>query len=436
VRVLVVGSGGREHALCHSFSKSSMANKVFVAPGNPGMEETLPELQVMDVGAQDIHGLLKLALREKIDLTVVGPEATLSEGIVDLFQKNNLLIVGPSKFASQLETSKAFAKKVMLENSVPTADYAEFHDAEDALKYIEESSSPKMVVKCDGLAQGKGVIVCLNKEEARLAVIKLMREKLLGENVEHIIIEEFLEGTEVSAFALCDGEDFAFLGTACDHKRLKDGDQGPNTGGMGVYSPASIVDDKDIAWINERVFSPMVKGMKKMGHPFSGILFAGLMKTKKGWKVLEFNVRFGDPETQVLLPLINEDLLPWMKASATKKISELQKELGRPSPELKKLKGVHVVMAAHGYPGTEGEKVRAGDAIHFAKTFHLSSYDFLFSAGVEKKEETLFTKGGRVLGITSLAETYTYARAQAYEHVSKIHFVGAQFRKDIGKGQV
>ncbi len=436
MRVLVIGSGGREHALCHHLSQTKLVSKVIVAPGNSAMTETLTELQVEAVSATDMGGLLDLAKRENIDLTIVGPEATLSEGIVDLFQENNLNIVGPSKKASQLETSKAFAKKVMLESNVPTAAYAEFFDADSALKYVESTPASKMVVKCDGLAQGKGVVVCLSKNEARIAVISLMKEKLLGENVDHIIIEEFLEGTEVSAFALCDGESFTFLGTACDHKRLRDGDLGPNTGGMGVFSPATCMNQEDEAWINEHVFTPMMKGMKKADTAFSGILFAGLMKTREGWKVLEFNVRFGDPETQVLLPLLNENLAPWFKAAASGEIKKLQSELGRLAPIKKAKSGVHVVMAAHGYPGTEGVKVRTGDAIHFLNTFELKDTDYLFFAGVDRVDGLLKTKGGRVLGITSLAENLTAARQSAYENISKVHFDGSQFRTDIGKGQV
>ena len=435
MKVLVVGSGGREHALCHHLGQSEIVTKVIVVPGNSAMTETLPDLQVETISAMDIKGLLELAKKEKVDLTIVGPEASLSEGIVDLFQENNLLIVGPTKKASQLETSKAFAKKMMMDSGVPTANYAEFFNADDALKYIELSSESKMVVKCDGLAQGKGVIVCLNKNEARLAVLALMKEKLLGDNINHLIIEEFLSGTEVSAFALCDGEAFTFLGTACDHKRLRDGDLGPNTGGMGVFSPAACMGKDDESWILENVFAPTLKGMKKINASFAGILFAGLMKTESGWKVLEFNVRFGDPETQVLLPLLKNNLAPWFQAAAAGKIKQYQIESGLVSPVKKDLSGVHVVMAAHGYPGTEGIKVRSGDTIHFLNTFELQENDYLFFAGVEKKEGQLKTNGGRVLGITALAESLPAARKSAYEHLSQIKFEGAQYRLDIGLGQ-
>ena len=434
MRVLIIGSGGREHAISWAMGQSPKVCKVIVSPGNSAMKETLPNLQIESVEATNSAELLKLAIKEKVDLTIVGPEASLSSGIVDLFRENNLLIVGPTKAASLLEASKAFAKKVMMDAKVPTAGFAEFFDADLALKYIEESQNQKMVVKCDGLAQGKGVVVCLSKNEARLAVIGFMKEQMLGENVSHIIIEEYLEGMEVSAFALCDGESFTFLGTACDHKRLKNNDQGPNTGGMGVYSPAAIVSEKDIEWMNASVFKPMMTEISKRGEAFSGILFAGLMKTSSGWKVLEFNTRLGDPETQVLLPLMDEDILPWFLASAKGEIKKLQSELKRMSPKTKEMKAVHVVMAAHGYPGTEGVKVRTGDSVKIDSTFNLSPYDFLFMAGVEKNKNELKTKGGRVLGITSMAVTYTFARAKAYEYVSQIHFDGAQYRTDIGSG--
>lgn len=430
MKILVIGSGGREHALCSHFANSPMVNKVIVSPGNAGMKETLPGLQVENVSATDVHGLLTLAKREEVDLVMVGPEASLDVGIVDLFSEYGIKIVGPTKMAGQLETSKAFAKKIMMKANVPTASYQEFTNVDAALLYVEESPLTKMVVKCDGLAAGKGVIVCQSKAEGRMAVINLMQEKLLGENASHIIIEEFLEGQEVSAFALCDGSLSVFLGTASDHKRLRDNDQGPNTGGMGVFSPSAIVTEEDEKWISEKVFASMLNQMKLEGIPFSGILFAGLMKTRNGWSVLEFNVRFGDPETQVILPLLNEDLTPWLLKAATGELP-LDQAIKR-----KRMKGVHVVMAAHGYPGTEGVAVRNGDAILFSNTFNLSPYDHLFFAGVEKFDGKLLTKGGRVMGITSLAETYTYARAQAYEYVSQIHFNGAQYRSDIGRGLI
>lgn len=427
MKILIIGSGGREHAIAHAVSKSSLVSRIVVCPGNPGMSSAMPGLECKNISATDIAGLTTFALEEKFDLTIVGPESTLSLGLVDEFKKNHLLVVGPSKAASTLETSKAFAKKIMKKASVPTAGYEEFFNVEAALAYIAKHPDNEMVVKCDGLAQGKGVIVCASKDEATNAVRALMLDKFLGENVDHIIIEDFLDGVEVSAFALCDGKDFTFLGTACDHKRLSDGDLGPNTGGMGTYSPARCFDQADQKWMEEKVFSPMMKAMNEEGIPFSGILFAGLMKTKnRGWQVLEFNVRFGDPETQVLLPLIADDVVPMFLAAAKGEL-KTHKNLS-----LKNLHGVHVVMAAHGYPGTEGIKVRSGDEIQFEKSFRLNGDEILYFAGVEMKENKFFTKGGRVLGVTAMADTPEAARTRAYEKIEMIHFDGAQFRHDIG----
>lgn len=433
MKILIIGSGGREHALAFTISRSPEVSRIVVAPGNPGMPSTLPGVECKNIPATDVDGLLQFALSEKMDLTIVGPEASLSVGIVDEFENHHLLIVGPGKAASQLEASKAFAKKIMLKAGVPTATYAEFFEVESALSYIEKHSAEKMVVKCDGLAAGKGVIVCETKAEAKNAVRALMLDKFIGVNVDHIIIEDFLEGIEVSAFALCDGETFSFLGTACDHKRLRDGDAGPNTGGMGTFSPARCLDANDEKWIADHIFSPMMNTMKKEGVPFSGILFAGLMKTQnRGWQVLEFNTRLGDPETQVLLPLIDEDLLPWLLASAKKELKSLFQKFGRNNPLRKQMQGVHVVMAAHGYPGTEGVKVRSGDKIVFDQSFRPGENEYVFFAGVELKEDSFFTSGGRVLGVTSLAPDAETARQKAYEKIESIHFDGAQFRHDIG----
>lgn len=435
MKVLIIGSGGREHAIAHKVGQSSLVTDVFVCPGNPGMEMFNSRIKTFNISAENSQSLLDFAIKEKIALTIVGPEAVLSLGIVDLFKAHDLLIVGPSQKASELEVSKSFAKKIMNEAGVPTAGFYEFFDAESALTFIASTPLKQMVVKCDGLASGKGVVVCQNKTEAIDAVNALMKNKLLGENVQHIVIEHFLSGTEVSAFALCDGESFSFLGTACDHKRLRNNDQGPNTGGMGVYSPASVFKTQDELWINEHVFAPILKTMKKRGIPFSGILFAGLMKTDEGWSVLEFNVRLGDPETQVLLPLIEEDLVPWFIAAASGTISDLQKKLNSKSPQKSNLVGVHVVMAAHGYPGTEGEKIRSGDSIHFDKNFELQKGDFLFFAGIGKKETELVTKGGRVLGVTSLRDNFSLARTEVYQLISQIKFAGSQYREDIASGQ-
>ncbi|NOT79854.1 MAG: phosphoribosylamine--glycine ligase [Bacteriovoracaceae bacterium] len=441
MKVLVVGSGGREHALCTMCTKSLEVSEVFVAPGNPGMKKSLPKLNIVNIEQTQVEELLNFALNEKIFLTIVGPEVSLAAGIVDEFRKNKLLIIGPTLKASQLESSKTFAKEIMKKANVPTANYQEFFSSYEAISYIEslpDQVTQKMVIKCDGLAQGKGVIVCLSKSEGVKAVNDLMINKILGFDVSHIIIEDFLEGSELSAFALCDGEDFTFFGTACDHKRLRNNDQGPNTGGMGVYSPANSLDEMDIQFINEKIFLPTLKTMKDEGVPFTGILFAGLMKTKLGIKVIEFNVRLGDPESQALLPLIEDDMVDWFLAAAKCQLKEFKKVSRKTSPKFKNMKAVHVVMAAYGYPGTEGISIRSGDDLIFSPEFNLSPNDYLFYAGVMKNigHEFLQTKGGRILGVTSLAETYTFARSQAYNNISKIQFEGAQYRSDIGQGLV
>lgn len=438
MKILVVGSGGREHALCTMCTKSPEVSEVFVAPGNPGMKKSLPKLNIVNIEQIQVDELLTFAINEKIFLTIVGPEVSLAAGIVDVFRKNKLLIIGPTLKASQLESSKSFAKEIMKKANVPTANYQEFFSSHEALSYVDSLPDQKMVVKCDGLAQGKGVIVCMSKSEGVKAVNDLMINNVLGFDVNHIIIEDFLEGTELSAFALCDGEDFTFFGTACDHKRLRNNDQGPNTGGMGVYSPANSLDEMDIQFINEKIFLPTLKTMKAEGVPFTGVLFAGLMKTKFGIKVIEYNVRLGDPETQALLPLIEDDMVAWFLAAAKSQLQEFKKVSRKTSPKFKNMKAVHVVMAAYGYPGTEGISIRSGDDLIFSPEFNLSPNDYLFYAGVIKNsgQEFLQTKGGRVLGVTSLAETYTFARSQAYNNISKIQFEGAHYRSDIGQGLV
>jgi len=432
VKVLIIGSGGREHALAQAVSKSSLVSRIVVCPGNPGMQTTIPGLECKNISVSDTAEIVHYAKKEKFDLTIIGPEASLSLGVVDELRKEGLSVVGPTLAASKLESSKAFAKKMMMKAHVPTAAYAEFFDVESALQWIEKSQHEKMVVKCDGLAQGKGVIVCETKAEATNAVCALMVDKFLGDNVDHIIIEEFLEGIEVSAFALCDGDSFSFLGTACDHKRLLDGDRGPNTGGMGTFAPARCFEMNDEKWIEENIFSPMMNVMKKEGIPFSGILFAGLMKiANKGWQVLEFNVRLGDPETQVILPLIDEDPVPWFLAASQGKLAAHQLQMGRKDILRKNKHAIHVVMAAYGYPGTDGQKVRSGDKIDFSD-FRPDESDSLYFAGVESRDNSFYTKGGRILGVTTLSDAADTARENVYTKLKCIRFNGAQFRHDIG----
>ena len=421
MKILIVGSGGREHALAWKISQSPMVTKLFVAPGNVGMTANLPNLTAVNIKATDVKALCEFALKEQIDLTVVGPENSLEKGIKDVFNSRGLKVFGPSKAASQLESSKTFAKEIMQAAGVPTAEYKSFKTFQTAVEFIERTVWTRMVVKADGLAAGKGVVVCHNKAEAFAAVKSFMVDDILGFKVEDLLIEEFLVGPEVSVFALSDGNQLAFLGTAGDHKRLRDGDQGPNTGGMGVISPSPYFELKDQEFTVNQIFKPVISEMKKRGMPFTGVLFAGLMKTPSGYKTLEFNVRFGDPETQALMPLINEDIVPFFMSCA-------DGVLHNTSIAMKDEKAIHVVMAAHGYPGTEGTQVRSGDEISIPA--HLKEQ--LFFAGVAKSDYGLTTAGGRVLGVTAVSETYGQAKVRAYSEISKINFNGAQFRTDIG----
>lgn len=421
MKILIVGSGGREHALAWKILQSPLVKQVFVAPGNGGMFHKLPNLTQVEIKATDIESLLAFSLKEKIDLTIVGPENSLEKGIQDLFKANGLKVFGPSKAAAQLESSKTFAKEIMAYANVPTAAFKSFKTFQAAAEFIERTPWTQMVVKADGLAAGKGVVVCHDKATAFQAVKDFMVNDILGFKVQDLLIEEFLVGPEVSVFALSDGNNVTFLGTAGDHKRLRDNDQGPNTGGMGVISPSPFFTEGDEDIVMNKIIKPTVAEMKKRGTPFSGVLFAGLMKTPHGFKTLEFNVRFGDPETQALMTLIDEDIVPLFQACA-------EGVLHNTSVKMKNEKAIHVVMAAHGYPGTEGVAVRSGDEI--ALPVELKTK--IFFAGVDRKDSRLLTAGGRVLGLTALAETYTEARDKAYADVAKIKFDGAQFRTDIG----
>lgn len=433
MKILILGTGGREHAIAHKVSLSPMVDKVFVYPGNPGMNSGKFSIEALCDQTLNHDELVQFCINKNVDLTIVGPEAYLSEGIVDLFEKNNLAIVGPSKAASRLESSKIFAKDIMTKAQVPTAAYGEFCNITSALEYIEKSSNEKMVVKCNGLAQGKGVIVCLNKSEARNAVLAFMQDGLLGFNEEQIIIEEFLEGREASVFALCNGEDFIYLGSACDHKRLRDDDRGPNTGGMGTYAPCPFLSNDEIDFVKDHIFSPTLKTMKTLGLNFNGILFAGLMKTNNGLKVLEFNVRLGDPETQSLLPIISDDLVPLFLSVARNELSNFKNENKKNSVAFNDLKAVHVVLASYGYPGTEGVNVRRGDKITIKNKFNSSDKDFYYFSAVKKINDDFYTNGGRVMGVTALADSFSLARSHAYENSELIEFDGLQKRSDIAK---
>lgn len=418
MKILVIGSGGREQAIASKIASSEDVEKVYIIPGGKGLGE-VGDVINLNLNYQSFDELALFAKNENIYLTIVGPDQALADGIVDVFEKHDLKIFGPSQKASKIESSKEFGKLIMEKADIPTAEYKSFTDSDSAQKFINEISWSGIVVKKDGLALGKGVIVCESKTHAKEVVLQFLE----SDESQKIIVEEFLEGPEVSHFALCDGNSFYRLGMACDYKRIRDDNHGPNTGGMGAYSPADWISEDELNLIEEKCVQPLISKMKEEGVPFKGVLFTGLMRTKDGPKVLEYNARFGDPETQCLLPLVDEDLLPIIENCIIGK--------GETRPiEMKGLSSVHLVAASYGYPGTEGVPVRKGDEI-FLKNILPETH--LFFAGVKKENERLFTNGGRVIGLTTLGKDREEAREKAYIEINKIEFQDMQYRSDIGK---
>ena len=427
MKLLIVGSGGREHALAEHLSLSPDVEAIYVAPGNPGMMVSPTKTRLVSIEATQVDQLCEFALENKIDLTVVGPEIALSVGIVDLFEHKGLKIFGPTQQAAKLESSKAFAKEIMIKAKIPTAEYFYFNSVQQAVDFIEKTNWSKMVVKCDGLASGKGVVVCQSKQQAFSAVQDFMVNNVLGFNVESLIIEELLIGTELSVFFLCHDEYSVFIQSACDHKRLLDDDLGPNTGGMGAYAPAPNLTDDQVLDLKKQMVQPLLFEMIKQGTAFRGILFLGLMQTESGFKVLEFNTRFGDPETQTILPLLDENLLTFFKASAENDL-HFFKTLHQDKIKSKNLKSIHVVMAAEGY-ALAGQKLVQGEVIQMSHPIKSS----LYFAGVKKNHDQLQTYGGRILGLTAVAENFKSARSQVYDDLKNIQFKNAHYRRDIGK---
>jgi len=418
MRILVIGQGGREHALVWKLKQSPQVEAVFCAPGNAG---TGLDAINIDIAATDIPQLLKFAQKEKIDLTVVGPEAPLVAGIVDEFIKAGLRVFGPTKKAAELEGSKRFAKELMRKAAVPTADFRIFTNAAEAISYIDEREVERVVVKADGLASGKGVVVCSTREEARQAIKRILLEKEFGAAGERIVIEDRLEGQEASLLAFVDGHTIIPLEAAQDHKAAHDGDTGPNTGGMGAYSPTPVITPDLIDTVVEKVLIPTVHEMRKDGRNFRGCLYAGLMLTNQGPKVLEFNVRLGDPETQAVLMRLKSDLATVLYAAADGKLADIEPLEWDPRP------AVCVVMAAEGYPGNyaKGQVMRGlaeAAAVADAKVFH---------AGTKLQDGQVVTDGGRVLGVTALGDTLAQAKLHAYQAVKCIRWDGAWCRKDI-----
>ena len=412
--VLLIGSGGREHALAWKFSLSPLVTKIYAAPGNPGMAN-VPKVENIPVEADDLQGLFTFAQQKNVDLTFVGPEKPLSMGIVDLFQEKQLRIFGPNKEAAQLEASKEFAKKIMIESGVPTAYYNVFTDFYGVEKYLKTASFP-IVLKADGLASGKGVQVCQTHKEALEFANDVLVDKVFGDSGTRLVVEEFLDGRECSILVITDGKSYKILSSAQDHKRLLDNDEGPNTGGMGAYSPSPIFDFKLETLVHEKVFRPVFETLKKKGIQYTGILYAGLMVTKSGPKVLEFNVRFGDPETQVILPRMKNDFFEIIMDATKGELSKHQLQWTHDSC-------VTVVLAAKDYP----QKPSKGDTIE-----GLKKNDLVFHAGTAQQGNKIVTAGGRVLNVTALGETIADARSKVYHQISDIHFNGMQYRKDIG----
>ncbi len=416
MKILVIGSGGREHALVWKLKQSPRVTEIFCAPGNGGIAGLAG---CVDIKADDVSALLKFAKDRKIGLTVVGPEVPLVRGVVDAFDKEGLKIFGPSKAAAVLEGSKVFAKDFMVRHHVPTAKYLSFDTLEAAVAGLDEFKLP-VVVKADGLAAGKGVIICATKAEAKEALSEIMAKKVFKDAGARVVLEEFLAGEEASILAVADGKDFLILESSQDHKRILDHDKGPNTGGMGAYSPAPVVTPALMKKISVQVIKRVIDGMKREGAPFKGILYAGIMVTKQGPKVLEFNTRFGDPETQAVLPRLKSDLVDVMLASVEGRLAGMKLRWDRRPC-------VCVVMAAGGYPGDHATgKVITGLG-------KISSEAVVFHAGTRRDGDLIVTSGGRVLGVTASGPDIKDAIKNVYAAVGKIAFDGAHYRRDIGK---
>jgi phosphoribosylamine--glycine ligase len=418
MKVMIIGGGGREHALAWKVTQSPLVSRVYVAPGNAG---TASNPNMVNVPISKVDELLQFAKQEQIDLTIVGPEAPLSQGVVDAFRAQGLKIFGPTKAAAQLESSKDFAKAFMQRHGIPTAAYATFTDAQAAHDYIQQQGAP-IVIKADGLAAGKGVVVAMDLAEAHAAVDAMLSDNKLGDAGARVVIEAFLQGEEASFIVMVDGNNILPLATSQDHKRLLDADQGPNTGGMGAYSPAPVVTPELHAKIMREIIKPTVEGMQRDGIPYTGFLYAGVMITLQGEvNTLEFNCRMGDPETQPIMLRLRTDLVTLVQHAVNGSLDQVETEWDR-RPAL------GVVMAAHNYP----EAPRTGDEITGLPSDFNNPDLQVFHAGTSMKDGKVLTSGGRVLCVTALGDSVKQAQANAYQAVQKIQFAGAQYRRDIG----
>jgi phosphoribosylamine--glycine ligase len=416
MKILVIGGGGREHALAWKVAQNKAVSRIFVAPGNAG---TALNPDMVNVPISSVPDLLKFAQDEGVYLTIVGPEAPLAAGVVDAFKAANLKIFGPTKFAAQLEGSKDFAKAFMLRHGIPTAAYATFTDAKLAHDYVNQQGAP-IVIKADGLAAGKGVVVAMTASEAHDAIDAMLSDNKLGSAGARVVIEEFLTGEEASFIVMVDGKNILPLATSQDHKRLQDGDQGPNTGGMGAYSPAPVVTPQIHAKVMREIIRPTVDGMAQEGHPYTGFLYAGLMISPDGnVKTLEFNCRMGDPETQPIMLRMKSDLVALAEHAVNGTLDQAEVDWDRRT-------ALGVVMASANYPDTP----KLGDEITGLPSDLNDAH--VFHAGTALQGEQVVTSGGRVLCVTALGETVKFAQQQAYQIVDGIQFKGAQYRTDIG----
>ena len=419
MKVLVIGNGGREHALAWRAAKSPLADKVFVAPGNPGTAKE-DKMENVNISVSDIQGLVDFAKKEQIGLTIVGPEAPLVDGVVDAFEKEGLKIFGPSKAGAQLEGSKSFTKYFLKRHNIPTAAYQVFTKTDEAVAYIEKMGAP-IVIKADGLAAGKGVVVAMTLQEAIDAVHNMLDDHQFGDASASVVVEEFMEGEEASFIVMSDTINALPMATSQDHKRVGDGDTGPNTGGMGAYSPAPVVTDEVYKKVMDRIINPTLKGMADDGIPYRGFLYAGLMIDKNGDpRVVEFNCRFGDPETQPIMLRMQSDLVELcLKACENGGLKGVDIKYD-PRP------AIGIVLAAHNYPASprKGDKITGLD---------IKTDDTLkvFQAGTKQVGDDIVTNGGRVLCVTALGDDVAQARQKAYAHINNIHFDGMFYRKDI-----
>jgi phosphoribosylamine--glycine ligase len=416
VKILVIGGGGREHALAWKLKQSSGVDQIFCAPGNAG---TARLAENVAISVSDLPSLVRFAKENRVGLTVVGPDDPLAAGIVDLFLAEGLRIFGPSKAAARIESSKIFAKELMRKEGIPTARAGTFDRSDDAIRFCDELRFP-IVIKADGLALGKGVVIAPDAESARSTIDDMMNQGRFGEAGRRVVVEEFLRGTECSLHALVDGKNYRLLESARDHKRALDGDVGPNTGGMGAFSPANNWSSKLQSQFEEEIMRPFLGGLLAEGITFRGLLYPGLMITEAGARVLEFNCRFGDPETQAILPRMKSDLLPVLEATIDGKIDNY-------SIEWDQRPAVTVVLASGGYPGNyeTGKSISGLDEA--AKLDRLQ----IFHAGTKQLNDEIVTAGGRVLAVTALGSTIAEARSRAYEAVARIHFENCHYRRDI-----